>query len=84
MTTKEQEKYDLDLGIPRIKYGQKREYTSMFLLFISMIFINDWEYNIVIVVALFLLLIAKLKKLTYYFYDLAIGIPPFIGMFLLK
>lgn len=81
MTTKEQEKYDLDLGIPRIKYGKKREYTSMFLLFISMIFINNWEYNIIIVVALFLLLIAKLKKLIYYFYDLALGIPPFISIF---
>ena len=84
MITEEQEKYDLVLGIPKIKYGQKRKYTSIFLLFISIIFIDDWEYNIVIIIALFLMLIVKRNKLTYYFYDLAIGIPPFISIFLLK
>ena len=82
MIAEEQEKYDLVLGIPKIKYGQKREYTSIFLLFISMILIDDWGYNIVIIIALFLMLIAKLKKLTYYFYDLSIGIPPLISILL--
>ena len=80
MVSEEQRKYDLALGIPEIKV-KKNDFTLIVLLIIISSLMDSVEYKLLLIVSLLLLLVAKRNKCTYHFYDLAIGIPPFLSIF---